>query len=240
MVDTQPNSIRKVLYANTLLLYFFIFVLSSSSPLLLWLATGSFFIFLGRTLFLIYVNERFSAFATQFYAGIILTFTIISVGSVYTASKKELHLDSIAAVLWGGLPFLLVLIEILIIIKSRFNHESLPFKTQDGKVMTELNHYSVQHGLIAGVATLISCIILKTFGAASTGLLVGFTSTALTLYLVFHYRFPIRGLVALVAKEKKTGPYTFANIEEIREARSKWWLSRLFNWLTSHRSKPGI
>lgn len=32
MVDTQPNSIRKVLYANTLLLYFFIFVLSSSSP----------------------------------------------------------------------------------------------------------------------------------------------------------------------------------------------------------------
>ncbi|WP_234828858.1 hypothetical protein [Pseudomonas coronafaciens] len=205
MVDTQPNSIRKVLYANTLLLYFFIFVLSSSSPLLLWLATGSFFIFLGRTLFLIYVNERFSAFATQFYAGIILTFTIISVGSVYTASKKELHLGSVAAVLWGGLPFLLVLIEILIIIKSRCNHESLPFKTQDGKVMTELNHYSVQHGLIAGVATLISCIILKTFGAASTGLLVGFTSTALTLYLVFHYRFPIRGLVALVAKEKKRG-----------------------------------
>ncbi|KPB54252.1 Uncharacterized protein AC511_2962 [Pseudomonas coronafaciens pv. oryzae] len=43
-----------------------------------------------------------------------------------------------------------------------------------------------------------------------------------------------------MAKEKKTGPYTFANIEEIREARSKWWLSRLFNWLTSHRSKPGI
>ncbi|WP_229687601.1 hypothetical protein [Pseudomonas avellanae] len=69
MVDTQPNSIRKVLYASMLLLYFFIFILSSSSPLLLWLATGSFFVFLGRTLFLIYVNERFSAFATQFYAG---------------------------------------------------------------------------------------------------------------------------------------------------------------------------
>ncbi|AKF50378.1 hypothetical protein PsyrH_07840 [Pseudomonas syringae pv. syringae HS191] len=239
MVDTQPNSIRKVLYANTILLYFFIFILSSKSPFLLWLAVGSLFVFLGRTLFLIYVNERFSAFATQFYAVILLTFTIISVGSSYTVSKNEFHQDAVTAVLWACLPLLLVLVGLLIIVKSRFNRETLPFKTHDGRVIVEHTSYNVQSGIIAGVATLISSIILKTFGAASTGLLVGFASTILTLYLLFHYRFAIRGLIVLMQKEKNNVPYTFANIEEIREARDKWWLSRLFKWLTSGRKKPG-
>ncbi|KPY35621.1 Uncharacterized protein ALO65_00545 [Pseudomonas syringae pv. papulans] len=239
MVDTQPSSIRKVLYANTILLYFFIFILSSKSPFLLWFAVGSLFVFLGRTLFLIYVNERFSAFAAQFYAVILLTFTIISVGSTYTVSKNEFHQDTVTAALWACLPLLLVLIEFLIIVKSRFNHEALPFKTHNGRVITEHTSYNVQSGIIAGVTTLISSIILKTFGAASTGLLVGFASIVLTLYLMFHYRFAIRGLIVLMQKEKNNAPYTFANIEEIREARSKWWLSRLFKWLASHRKKPG-
>ncbi|RMM48648.1 hypothetical protein ALQ78_05496 [Pseudomonas syringae pv. aptata] len=32
-------------------------------------------------------------------------------------------------------------------------------------------------------------------------------------------------------------PYTFMQIDEIREARSRWWLSRFFKWFSSrHKS----
>lgn len=242
MVDTQPESMRRVLYANTILLYFFIFVLASKSGLLLALAAISLLVFLGRSIFLIYVNERFTAFAIQFYAGIILTFTVMSIGGFYTVSKNDFHQNTISAALWGALPLLLVLIAFLIIIKARFKPETLPFQTRDGKVYVEKSNYSAttQSGLIAGVATLISGILLKTLGSAGTGLLISFFLTTLTLYLLFHYRRPIQGLVRLLENEKVDGHYTFANIEEIREVRSRWWLSRLFKWLARQFKKPSM
>jgi hypothetical protein len=34
-------------------------------------------------------------------------------------------------------------------------------------------------------------------------------------------------------------PYTFMQIDEIREARSRWWLGRLFKWMGSLRQSTG-
>ncbi|EPN30071.1 hypothetical protein A244_39228 [Pseudomonas syringae pv. actinidiae ICMP 18807] len=34
-------------------------------------------------------------------------------------------------------------------------------------------------------------------------------------------------------------PYTFMQIDEIREARNRWWLSRLFKWLASWGKSSG-
>ncbi|KPB52450.1 Uncharacterized protein AC511_0758 [Pseudomonas coronafaciens pv. oryzae] len=33
--------------------------------------------------------------------------------------------------------------------------------------------------------------------------------------------------------------YTFMQIDEIREARGRWWLGRLFKWLASLRGSSG-
>ena len=52
-------------------------------------------------------------------------------------------------------------------------------------------------------------------------------------------RHSVRGLRSLRIKQKTMPvPYTFMQIDEIREARSRWWLSRLFKWVASWRKAP--
>ncbi|WP_245399386.1 hypothetical protein [Pseudomonas syringae] len=55
--------------------------------------------------------------------------------------------------------------------------------------------------------------------------------------LLVHERHAIRGLRTLRIKQKTLpAPYTFMQIDEIREARSCWWLGRLFKWVASWRT----
>ncbi|AHG43338.1 hypothetical protein N018_25130 [Pseudomonas syringae CC1557] len=50
--------------------------------------------------------------------------------------------------------------------------------------------------------------------------------------LMVYERHAIRGLRSLRIKEKTLPvPYTFMQIDEIREARSRWWLGKLFKWV---------
>jgi hypothetical protein len=57
---------------------------------------------------------------------------------------------------------------------------------------------------------------------------------------MFYFRHSIRGLRTLRIRESKMPiPYTFMEIDEIREARSRWWLGRLFKWMGSLRQSTG-
>ncbi|MGE8338188.1 MAG: hypothetical protein ACN6Q2_23195, partial [Pseudomonas laurylsulfatiphila] len=64
--------------------------------------------------------------------------------------------------------------------------------------------------------------------------------TGLTVIILFHLRHNIRGLRTLRTQERSMPtPFTFMQIDEIREARSRWWLGRLFKWMGSLRQSTG-
>jgi hypothetical protein len=95
--------------------------------------------------------------------------------------------------------------------------------------------------LVAGATTLAASIFTKTVGFLTTGMVVLFGMLALSVTILFYARHIIRGLRTLRIQEKTMPtPYTFMQIDDIREARSRWWLSRLFKWVASWRKSPGV
>ena len=77
-------------------------------------------------------------------------------------------------------------------------------------------------------------IFTGVLGRDAAGILgmVGLIIVVVTL--LFLLRHVLRGLRALKVQEKNMPiPYTFMNIDSIRKARSRWWMSRLFKWVAS-------
>ncbi|MNR47069.1 hypothetical protein D3C85_1661250 [compost metagenome] len=99
-------------------------------------------------------------------------------------------------------------------------------------------NYSIP--LIGGVTTLVASIFLKWAGML-TGALVGMTvMTGGSIFILLYGRHVLGGLRALRIQERSMPvPYTFMQLDEIREARSRWWLGRLFKWIASWRKSSG-
>ncbi|MBP0953941.1 hypothetical protein JTA33_26225 [Pseudomonas sp. 20GA0080] len=91
--------------------------------------------------------------------------------------------------------------------------------------------------LIGGITTLAASLFLTWAGLLTGGFVSMCIMAGASLFTIFIGRHVIRGLRILRIQEKNMPiPYTFMQIDEIREARSRWWLSRIFKWVAS-RSK---
>jgi hypothetical protein len=94
-------------------------------------------------------------------------------------------------------------------------------------------------GLVIAILTLLSGGLLKAIGPFYSGLVVTVAATLGCTAIVFHFRHTIRGLRTLRIQEQYTStPYTFMQIEKIREARRRWWMGRLFKWIASLHKSP--
>jgi len=223
----------------------FAMVLGLSAIPFFWLVY--FFIFLGKLVwcvYLIYVSERFAYYMWSILIGF-LGFLVISAGSVaYLSAGDVWGSASIEACSAGLLPVAITLICYLIIAHTRPSF--YPFEYNGNRVAVvskSIQSPSVKKHpavLLAGATTLAASLFLKFFGVPTAG---GASAVALTLgavLVIFHLRDSIRALRALSIKEKTMPvPYTFMEIDEIRAARSQWWLSRIFMWVASRRKSPG-
>jgi hypothetical protein len=91
----------------------------------------------------------------------------------------------------------------------------------------------------AGASTLAASVFLKFFGVQAAGVISAVVLTSCALVILYHMRHTVRALRTLSIKEKTTSvPYTFMEIDEIRQARSRWWISRFFKWVGSRRKSP--
>ncbi|MBI6577827.1 hypothetical protein YA0001_18170 [Pseudomonas viridiflava] len=114
-----------------------------------------------------------------------------------------------------------------------------PFEHIDNRVQTRQDvnikpsmNYSTP--LIGGLTTLAASLFLKWVGLLTGGFVSMLIMAGASLFIIFFGRHVIRGLRILSVQEKSMPiPYTFMQIDEVREARSRWWLGQTFRWLAS-------
>jgi hypothetical protein len=196
----------------------------------------------GFSVYLIYFCERFVVFVWALILAAVIAFTYMGSSLAYLMVSQNSGDTSPISIAVGGAPAVVVLLIFLMIFYSKSSF--FPFECVGNKVAPRpkkiVNAKSYNLGLISGVSTLTGSMFLKSVGAETGGMFVVVACTVLSVILLFYVRHGIRGLRTLRIRERKMPtPYTFMQIDEIREARSRWWLGRLFKWMGSQRQSTG-
>ncbi|MGN2434005.1 hypothetical protein [Pseudomonas syringae] len=195
------------------------------------------------TLYLVYACERFTLYTISVLVAVVIFFCFIASLSAYLVAARFWGKASAAALMAGLVPAGLTSLTYLILVNGKpsfhpFEYDGIKVQPRPQKRLKKATAYSPL--LLAGVTTLAASIFIKVAGALTAGAVAMFGLTAFSIGLLFHARHIIRGLRTLRIQQK-TMPtaYTFMQIDEIREARSRWWLSRLFKWIASWRKSSG-
>lgn len=197
------------------------------------------FLYLIWTVYMIYVCERYVLYLAAYLLPIAFLFSYMASSAMYAWISASLgHVWPHASAL-GGAPFTLACVVLAVIFLSKSS--SFPYELTGNRVTVKVKqsrHTSYNLVFIGGVSTLLSNILSSAVGSSIKGLIVIFGCTATSIYILFMGRHVIRGLRTLHNLERDMPtPFTFMQIDEIREARSRWWLGRLFKWINS-RFKP--
>jgi hypothetical protein len=198
---------------------------------------------LAWTWYLIYWSEKYTTYMVSLLSTVIGSFAFLACNGAYVAMSGIFGKGSITALAAGLGPALFVMLAYLAVISTKPSFH--PFEYDGRKVQTrgaENNKPSRRYrtGLIAGITTLAGGVFLKYFGMLTATVVASVVLTTCCLTMLFQMRHVIRGLRALRVKEQgMPTPYTFMRIEEIREARGRWWCGRFLKWVTSLRSSSG-
>lgn len=237
MYDPDPRTIK----GGSLLAFAFVTVSSAFVPANFpgswWLYCCFVALMFMYTVYMIYLCESFTLFTLSMFSSFVFSFGIAAAGLAHVALIKDLKTSSVeaAAVNIGLIVVMALTYAAVYFSRSKYS----PFLIEGDRVSristTGRSHSSL--GFILSIsASALVVFVLSTSSFASTAVTVlgvHFSCVALML----SERDAIRGLRTLRAKEKKRSvSYTFMQIDEIREARNRWWLSRLFNWLASRRA----
>lgn len=196
----------------------------------------------GFSLYLIYCCERYILLLATVLSVAICIFPYITGSLAYLIVSDYFGKGDPRSVAIGIAPITIVLMMFLVIFYSKVSF--FPFECVGNRVAPRpkriVNSRNYNLGLISGVSTLTGSMFLKSVGAETGGMIVVVACTGLSVILLFYVRHGIRGLRTLRIRERKMPtPYTFMQIDEIREARSRWWLGRLFKWMGSLRQSTG-
>jgi hypothetical protein len=193
------------------------------------------FLFFVLAIFLVAVCERYLVFVTSIFFSVIgvMCFFMSSLCFLFVSSAFDL--GAVESVMLGLLPLILVLVAIgwVLLVGDSIcdfekigNRVALPTKQR--------KQYSA--GLVAGLITLLGGGFLNLVGPINGGLVGVVVGTSGCVALIIYFGKTIRSLCILRAQESQMPvPYTFMRIDEIREARSRWWMGRLLQRLISSR-----
>jgi hypothetical protein len=200
-----------------------------------WVYGLLFFLLSGYTLYIRYWCERYTTFALSYFTLMIFFLAVAPAWVSYTVVTDDLGGSPAEGRITAGLllGFIATLYAGLYLTPPR----GFAFDVSDNRVSFSVSSTSAgAEGLIAGVGTLAAGAVIKSVTPFTTGILIILIFLFATVCMLIHARDRIRGLRTLRKREKsRLTPYTFMQIDEIREARSRWWLGRLFNWLASRR-----
>lgn len=192
------------------------------------------------TLYTVYVCERFVLYMRSFVILYIVGFTLPACVVAYGLATDVGFEVDVYNILVGGIPAVVVILSYVWVANTKPVFQ--PFEFEGNRVQTR-QYVKVKPGmnyntpLIGGITTLAASLFLAWAGLLTGGFVSMFIMAGASLFIVFFGRHVIRGLRILRIQEKNMSvPYTFMQIDEIREARSRWWLSRIFKWVAS-RSK---
>lgn len=119
---------------------------------------------------------------------------------------------------------------------------SSPFYCKDGKahIFDYAEPPSTRNQILSVLAFTAGATVIENIGGANAWLLMAGVMLACALFLTHQRRHVIAGLRDLIKEERSSSMrYTFFQIEEIREARRRWWISRFARWLENLlKSRP--
>ncbi|VVO19804.1 hypothetical protein PS710_04147 [Pseudomonas fluorescens] len=198
---------------------------------------------LSWTLYIVYICESYTTYIWSLLISCVGGFTLPACVVAYGLAADASFDLSLYRFLIGLAPAALVGIVDIVVTNTRPVYQ--PFEYNGNRIQTRQDvnskpsmNYSIP--LIGGMTTLAASIFLKWAGML-TGALVGMTvMTGGSIFILLYGRHVLRGLRALRIQERSMPvPYTFMQLDEIREARSRWWLGRLFKWIASWRKSSG-
>jgi hypothetical protein len=238
MVDV--NSIKK----NCWLVFFSVGFLGLLGPYNLdcfwWIYVGFLSLFTSWTLYLIYACERYVLYLMSQFISAIFVFSYMAGSSAYVSFSASLGKTNALSIMGGISPVILVCVVLGVIYYGK--PTCFPFEVTGNRVTAKQKkrrRTKYNPGLIAGVTTAAGSLFINSVEAATRDLVAILGGTASSIMILFFLRHSIRGLRTLRIQEgSMTTPYTFMQIEEIREARSRWLLGRFFKWITSLFDSP--
>ncbi len=202
-----------------------------------WVVGIALLVLLLRTLYLIYINESYVAFLSHFQKCSLASFTIMISGCLYMVGRGDYEQSFIDSISLAMVPVLLFAVEVGFFYFTRSPNGRAGYEVRDNRVLVERGQYSQFVGNVLASIALVSAFGIKIVWQVSDGFVAVYVLTLSVFYLIYVSRNSIRMLKAIKAKEKRASELTFENIDQIREARRRWWTSRLLNWLIS-LSKP--
>lgn len=235
MIDADKLKRGSWILLGTLIL--FLALAPSNLPYFWHLFFITSFLAFAWTLYLIYACERYTTYMTSLIMSAVGSFSLLASSAAYFAAAKFWGRESILTAMIGLSPLALSVLMYLFLASTKpsfhpFEYDGIKVQTRP---QTKQNRSTVYNPiLVAGITTLAASMFTKVMGALTSGLVATFGLIACSLTLLFYARHVIRGLRSLRIQEKTMpSPYTFMQIDEIREARNRWWLGRLLKWVTA-------
>ncbi|WP_225776012.1 hypothetical protein [Pseudomonas sp. Marseille-Q5115] len=190
------------------------------------------------TLHLIYRNENYTTYMLTLLGCILFIPTYLSTLALYIGQKESaaapetMYLSMMA-------PYLITAIATTWFAMKRTT--SSPFYCDDGKalIFDYAEPPSTMNQILSVVAFTAGATAIENIGGATAWLLMSGVMLVCTLYFIYQGRHFIAGLRDLIKEERSSSMrYTFFQIEEIREARRRWWISRFARWLENLLKSP--
>lgn len=233
MIEPQPNAIKKGLYGSFLLIALF-GTMSTFKSDFFWLVCLGLFTLLMRAIYLIYLSESFTAIAVHSFTGLFSSFLLMNTSVIYLIAKSEYGASTTDALSWAMIPALLMLVSFLFIYFTKSRSSQLSFGTRDNKVYMVHGYVSTRNGNLLSGGVIVAGIAAMIVWHIELIIMVSIWIALINLYLLYWNRDAIRILKKILALEKKHNrSYTFEYIEQLREARGRWWLGRFLKWVIS-------
>ncbi|MDU8432922.1 MULTISPECIES: hypothetical protein [Pseudomonas syringae group] len=239
MYDPDPATLKK----GAITAFFFVMGSAAFGPANFpdyWWLYGCFTVLIFiHTLYLIYRCESFTTFTLSILSSFVFSFGFAAAGLAHVVLLKDMGASGAeaTAVNAGLIVAMLAIYASIYFSASKF----FPFCMTGNRVSrTWVQSTGLSAGLIAGVGTLASAAFVDSVSELTSSAVAVMGTFFICVALLVYERHAIRGLRTLRSQEKSMPtPYTFMQIDEIRAARNRWWLGRLFKWLASWRESPG-
>ncbi|MEE3936618.1 hypothetical protein V2I68_13755 [Pseudomonas viridiflava] len=178
--------------------------------------------------YLIYRCERFTAYTLSMSIVGIFSIAFAAAGLAYIVAFDDLNRSRGEATTLG--LFMLLAVAGFYALVYFTKSKAFPFLISGNKVSpVKVRSTNISAGLISGVGTLVSAAFINATTPLTSGIVAAVGLFFACIALLTYDRDSIRGLRTLRVKERKMSePFTFSGIDEIREARRRWLLGRLF------------
>jgi hypothetical protein len=189
------------------------------------------------TLYLIYVCEKFTLYMSSFLVAFMGAFSVLPCSVAYIIAAKSWGEHSLFSLATGLAPLGITLFTYWVLVNGKptfhpFEYDGLKVQPRYQKKQNPTTSYNPV--LVAGATTLAASVSIKALGLPTAGMIAMVGLQAFCVAALFHARHVIRGLRVLRIQQKSMStPYTFMQIDGLREARSRWWVSRLIRWVAA-------